>query len=280
LVGVAFGGSLSGYVAERLHWRASFWMLGGAGVLFALPLYRFLRSLPAEYVQIPKGEPARLSSFLGLLKIPSLRLVTTFVAVATFALFLVYTWLPTLLYDKFQIGLARAAFEASVYPQVGTAFGLLVGSFLADRNYRRHPSARFWVVCSAFFGAAPCIYLLGINTTLGGARIAAMGFGFFSGFIIGNQAAASFDVVPPALRASTVGVLNFLGAMVSGFAPYLGGVVRSNIGVGRIMGFTGILYVFTGLYVVFGTLRHFARDHARSLAGSADAVTEPPATRV
>jgi len=37
MVGVAVGGSLSGFVAERLHWRASFWILGGAGILFAWP---------------------------------------------------------------------------------------------------------------------------------------------------------------------------------------------------------------------------------------------------
>ena len=62
-------------------------------------------------------EKARFGSFFGLLRIPSLRSVTLFVAVATFGLFLVYTWLPTFLYDKFHLSLARAGFEASVYPR-------------------------------------------------------------------------------------------------------------------------------------------------------------------
>jgi len=65
------------------------------------------------------------------------------------------------------------------------------------------------------------------------------------------------------VRASAVGVLNLLGASVSGFAPFLGGVVRRNIGVGRLMGFTGGAYLLAGLVVTCGTLRHFARDHAR-----------------
>jgi predicted MFS family arabinose efflux permease len=38
MIGVAVGGSMSGFVAERLHWRASFWMLRCAGLLFAIPL--------------------------------------------------------------------------------------------------------------------------------------------------------------------------------------------------------------------------------------------------
>jgi uncharacterized oligopeptide transporter (OPT) family protein len=96
---------------------------------------------------------------------------------------------------------------------------------------------------------------------LGATRTAAIGFGFFSGWISGNQAAAAFDIVPASVRASAVGVLNLLGATVSGFAPFLGGVVRRNIGVGRLMGFTGGIYVLTGFAVAYGTMRHFARDH-------------------
>ena len=48
MVGVAVGGSLSGFIAERLHWRASFWILGCAGLLFAFPLTRFFRRLPSR----------------------------------------------------------------------------------------------------------------------------------------------------------------------------------------------------------------------------------------
>jgi hypothetical protein len=34
--------------------------------------------------------------------------------------------------------------------------------------------------------------------------------------------------------------------------------------VGRLMGFTGGIYLLTSLVVVYGTLRHFARDHSRA----------------
>jgi predicted MFS family arabinose efflux permease len=264
LAGVAVGGSLSAFVAERFNWRASFWLLGAAGILFTVPLRRFFRRMPQSFERSSGTEKARLGSFFGLLRIPSLRIVTLFVAIATFGLFLVWSWLPTFLYDKFRLGLARAGFEASVYSPLGTAVGLLTGGSLADWYYRRTPASRFWITTAAFFGAAPCIVLLGSSATLGATRIAAIGFGFFSGWISGNQAAAAFDVVPASLRASTVGVLNLLGATVSGFAPFLGGVVRRNIGVGRLMGFTGVLYLLTGVVVVYGTLRHFARDHAKA----------------
>jgi predicted MFS family arabinose efflux permease len=267
LIGVAAGGSVSGYIAEHFHWRYSFILLGAAGILFAFPLWRFLSRVPPHFTASAKSDAAQLASFLSLFRIPSLRIVTLFVSIATFGLFLVYSWLPTFLYDKFSLGMARASFEASVYPQIGTALGLLTGGALADRLFRRGiASARFWVIFLACCASSPAIYLIGQGTTLDATRLAAIAFGFFAGFISGNQAASAFDVVPASLRASSVGVLNLLGASVSGFGPLLGGLARRTIGVDRIMTFTGGMYAFAALMVLYGALRHFHRDYAAANA--------------
>jgi predicted MFS family arabinose efflux permease len=263
LVGVAIGGSVSAFVAQRFDWRVSFWLLGGMGILFALPLSRFLQRMPEEFSRIERSSRADLTSFLVLLKIPTLQIIAFAIAVATFGLFLVYTWLPTFLYDKFQIGLARAGFEASVYPQIGTAGGLLVGGWLADRFNAEVKASRFWVILVALFCGAPCMFLLGWTGTLAEARLAAMAVGFFAGFVTGNQAAATFDIVPSALRASAIGVLNLVAALVSGFAPFLGGLARSTIGVNQLMSLTAVLYLFTGLVLLYGILRHFERDRTK-----------------
>ncbi|HZT28334.1 MAG TPA: MFS transporter [Bryobacteraceae bacterium] len=263
LVGVALGGSLSALVAEHFLWRVSFWMLGAVGICYAWPLSGFFRRMPEAFRRAPEARTARAGSMADLLHIPTLWVVNWFVAVATYGLFLVYAWLPTFLYDKFHLGLARAGFEASVYPQVGTALGLLVGSTLADRYYQRLHSARYWVILAALFGAGPCVYLIGAGVTLQATRIAAIAFGFFTGSIICNQVAAAYDVVPASLRASTVGLLNLLGALISGFGPFLGGLARRTIGVDRLLGITGLIYLATALLVLYSNLRFFARDHAR-----------------
>lgn len=260
LVGVALGGSLTALVAQRFNWRASFWLLGVTGILLALPLNRFFSRMPKAFSQTERGPKVDLASFLMLFKIPTLRIITFAIAVATFGLFLVYTWLPTFLYDKFQIGLARAGFEASVYPQVGTACGLLVGGWLADRFNPQLKASRFWVIFAALLCGAPCMFLLGWTRALGQARLAAMAVGFFAGFITGNQAAATFDVVPRRLRASSIGLLNLVAAFVSGFAPLLGGFARSTVGVDRLMSYTAATYAFTGLVLLYGILRHFEKD--------------------
>jgi predicted MFS family arabinose efflux permease len=260
LIGVATGGSTSAFIAQKFHWRVSFWLLGGVGILFALPLSRFFRRMPLEFAEIERGSRADLASFLVLFKTPLVRIIAFAIAVATFGLFLVYTWLPTFLYDKFHISLARAGFEASVFPQIGTAGGLLVGGWLADRYHPRVKASRFWVIVTALFFGAPCMFLLGWAGRLAEARLAAMALGFFAGFVSGNQVAATFDVVPARSRASAIGVLNLIGAAVSGFAPFLGGLARNTIGVDRLMFFTAALYVFTGLILLYGILRHFETD--------------------
>jgi MFS family permease len=260
LIGVAIGGSMSAFIAQKFDWRASFWLLGGTGILIALPLSRFFRRMPEAFAKIENFSRADLTSFLILFKVPTLRIIAFAIAVATFGLYLVYTWLPTFLYDKFQIGLARAGFEASIYPQIGTGCGLLVGGWLADRYNPQVKASRFWVIVTALFCGAPCMFLLGWTGTLAQARVAATGVGFFAGFITGNQAAAAFDVVPPRLRASAIGVLNLVGALVSGFAPFLGGLARNTIGVDQLMSYTAAIYVFTGLILLYGILRHFEKD--------------------
>ncbi len=267
-VGVAIGGSLSGWLAEHLHWRVAFWVLGSTGILFAMPLWRFLGHVPASFLRGGPESKADFRSFFGLLRIPSLCVVTLYVSIATFGLFLVYTWLPTLYHDKFSLGLARAGVEASVYPQFGSIAGLLVGGVLADWGYRKTPAARFWIILTAFCTAGPSIYLLGHAATLEAARVAAIAFGFFTGFISANQVASAFDVVPASHRASTIGVLNLLGAAVSGFAPFLGGLARSTIGVDRVMVFTSGMYLVAAVIVLVGILRFFRRDHAHALAAS------------
>src|SRR5262249_39820369 len=227
-------------------------------------LWVFLRGLPENLKLDDQGSHAGVRSFLGLFRIPSLRIVTLFVSIGTFGLFLVYTWLPTFLYDKFSLGLARAGFEASIYPQIGTALGLFIGGTVAARGYRRTEASRFWVAAAGFLFGAPCIFCLGAVPTLALTRVSAIAFGFFMGFVSGNQAPCAFDVVPAPLRASTTGVLNLAGASVSGFAPFLGGLSRKTIGVDRLMSLTAGVFLIAGGCLLFWVPRHLCPQPPRA----------------
>jgi predicted MFS family arabinose efflux permease len=250
--GMALGGSLSGFVAERFQWRLSFWLLGAMGLLFALPLRRLLKSLPKEFDRGQGAQKVRFADFRILGRIPSLITVALLMSVLTFGIYLVYTWLPTMFYDKFHLGLGRAGFEASFYPQIGSLIGVLLGGWAGDQCYSKLHGARFWALLIAFFGAACAIYTLGVSSTLGFARSAATASAFFASACSVNQYPVAFDVVPSTLRSTTVGGMNFLAALASGFAPFLGGVFRHLIGVDRLMAFTAMSFIVFGALAVLG----------------------------
>ncbi|MND03640.1 hypothetical protein D3C83_235680 [compost metagenome] len=66
------------------------------------------------------------------------------------------------------------------------------------------------------------------------------------------------------MRASTVGMLNLLGAGVSGFAPFLGGLARRSIGVDQLMAVTGGLYTLGAGLILYAILRLFQADYRRA----------------
>jgi MFS family permease len=98
--------------------------------------------------------------------------------------------------------------------------------------------------------SAPCIHLLGNSDTLFVTRIAATGFGLFSGLCIANIFPAAFDVVGTEARATAVGLLNFCGAIMSGFATLFGGLWKQSLGINRLLSFTALGYLVAAAVVV------------------------------
>jgi hypothetical protein len=60
-----------------------------------------------------------------------------------------------------------------------------------------------------------------------------------------------------------VGILNFFGAIMSGFAALFGGMWKASLGIDRLLSITALAYFAAGLVLVFGIKTLFPRDHAR-----------------
>ena len=272
IFGVALGGALTGYLAQTFHWRWAFFALGAIGLLHALPLWLFLRTLPPEWHPDRSGEtrsPGELArGMLSLLRIPTFRCVMGFIGISNFSLFLVYSWLPTLVADRFHLGVRQAAVESSVYPQIGALFGILLGGFLADRFQRVTSASRFWVVTAGFLLSAPAIYAIAIADSLPAMRAAAIAFGLFNGFASSNQVPCAFDVVPAHWRASAVGTFYLVGGVVSGMAPLLGGMSRDTLGWSGLLHATALLLLLGAMIPLWAIRYHVERDFtAASNAG-------------
>lgn len=262
IIGTVGGAWFGGWMAHRGMWREAFFVLGGVGLLYAVPYFAFLRGVNenAELETRPTGGALAAGA---LARVPTYLLLCVVFPAFVFGLWLIYSWLPNYLHEKFALNLSDAAFTATAYLQGATLVGMIGGGFLADRLYRKTRSARLWLLAGSLLLCAPCLHALGSADTLMLTRISAMGFGFFSGFFMGNIFPAAFEVVPGDTRASAVGILNFCGGLLSGFAPLVGGLWKRSVGMEQLLTYTAVVYFVGAAAVALGIKFLFPRDYAK-----------------
>lgn len=259
IAGTVAGSWFGGWMADRGQWRWAFFALGAVGVLYAVPYFAFLRR-----IEEPAPDATKTLSFASLAHSRTFLLLCVVFPVFVFGLWLLYGWLPAFLHDKFALNQADAAFNATVFLQTATLIGVIGGGMIADAFYLRTNAARFWLIVAGLVLSAPCIHLLGNSDSLLVTRIAATGFGLFSGLFIANIFPAAFDVVASEARATSVGLLNFFGAIMSGFATLFGGLWKQSLGIDRLLSITALAYIAAAVALIAGVRVLFPRDHAQT----------------
>lgn len=258
IAGTVGGSVFGGWMADRGRWRQAFFILGAAGVFYAIPSWLFLRGHPER--REARATPA--PSLVALASTRSFVVLCVVFPCFVFGLWLIYGWLPSFLQEKFSLSQADAAWNATVYLQATTAVGLLGGGVLSDRLYRRTPAARQWVLVTSLVACAPCLWSIGAAPSLAATRLAAAGFGLASGLFMGNIFPAAFEVVRAQGRAGAVGVLNLFGGMVSGFGALFGGLLKSSIGIDGLLSICAGAYLLAAMLLAVATRHCFPADHA------------------
>ena len=296
IAGTVAGSWYGGWMADREAWRMAFFMLGGVGLVFAIPYFLFLRSgavrrlirdrpeerpatesqpFPVDQTrdqdtqeknrhhdtqEKPRHHDTQAKSLWGLFGVATFLVLCVAFPVLVFGLWLLYGWLPTFLHDKFELSQAEAAFNATLYLQGSTAVGLLGGGMIADWLQRVTRASRYWLMVVSLVLCAPSLHALGSSETLEQVRLAAIAFGFCSGLMMGNIFPAAFEVVASHNRATAVGLLNFFGSLVAGLATLFGGMWKATLGIDRLMTFTAIGYAAAGLLLVVAIFTCVAGD--------------------
>jgi sugar phosphate permease len=80
---------------------------------------------------------------------------------------------------------------------------------------------------------------------------------------MGNIFPAAFEVVPADARASAVGILNFFGAILSGFAPLVVGTWKRSVGIESLLSYTSIAYLLAAVLVISAIGTVFRSDYNR-----------------
>src|ERR1017187_4157010 len=155
-MGMVAGGMGGGWIGEHYGWRPVFLLLGTIGLIYGLFLVFGLRQ---QAERQPEANSNIAISFLPAVRelislpgFPTLALVFSTMGMANWVL---YSWMPLYLYERFHMSLSRAGFSATFYIQIGSVAGILLGGWFADYFSSRTQRSRILTQSVGLMAAAP-----------------------------------------------------------------------------------------------------------------------------
>jgi MFS family permease len=225
-VGIIIGG-FSGYVADApgLGWRFAFNWAGLVGILYAIPLFLFLRNPPAD----SSGALQKPSPFAALRELAtnlSFLLLVIYFTLPALAGWVVKDWMPAILKTQFNIGQGKAGVSATLYVNLAALAGAMLGGWIADRWSRRTPRGRIYLSAIGVGLLVPALFGVGNAGTLLAAVAFLVLFGIGWGFFDANNMPILCQVARPQLRATGYGILNMVSICCGGFIDRGFGAMR------------------------------------------------------
>ncbi len=279
IAGVIAGASFGGWMAQQGHWRMAFILLGLCGLAYAAPFAWYLSRLPIGADRNETAEDLRSDlayfetnsrpSLLSIFQVPTFCILCAAFPLFVFGLWMIYSWLANYIEEKFELSTAQAAWISTAYLQLATIFGLFAGGYIADRFRKKYRSARMTVLLASVGCCAPLLVAIGQVENLDLLKFILVAYGFFSGWMIGNIFPAAFEVVGSSRRGLAVGILNFFGAALSGFAPLMVGTWKKSYGLPGMLGVAGIAYALAAVLLALAIIFTLPKDQDANASTSA-----------
>lgn len=235
--GTIAGGFFAGLIGQHYGWRWSFIVFGGLGILLGFVLSRFLREPRRGQQDLAPGESTagslNLAQFFQLLRrTPTMLCLMGAFVCSNFVAVVLLTWMPTFLYEQFHMGLAVAGLTATIFVQLASVLGSLVGGWLADFLRMKTPRGRILVQATGVLCGAPFVAWCGMTRSVTSLIVALTLWGFCKGMYDANIFASMFDVVRPEARGTAAGFLNSVGWLGGGgSAPVVIGFIAKDRGL-------------------------------------------------
>jgi MFS family permease len=242
--GIVLGGVVGGWLGERYGWRMPFTILGAIGVVYFAVLLAGLRPARRSGGALPRLDFA--GSFRELSALPGFWRLTVVFSIVGLANWLVYTWMPSYLYERFGMGLALAGFSATFYIQAASFAGILAGGLVADAWAVRHSRGRIRVQAAGLAAAAPFLFAVGSTDWRPALLLGLILFGLGRGIYDSNAMPVLCQIAPPHLRSTGYGIFNLLSCVVGGLAAAGAGWLRSVLGLGAAFQIAAVLLLLGG----------------------------------
>ena len=239
--GVILGG-FSGYIADSpaYGWRWAFSLCGIVGVVYAVPLFAFLRNPPRSTTA--QAQPSPATAVRELFTNVGFILLVLYFTLPALAGWVVRDWMPDILKEQFGLGQGKAGVSAVLFVQIASLIGAGVGGWLADRWMRKTMRGRIFVSALGMTFFLPALFGVGNAATLAIAIGFLMLFGLGWGFFDCNNMPILCQLVRPELRATGYGFMNLVSISCGGFADWGFGWLRD-----RHVPLNAIFGVFAGV---------------------------------
>lgn len=248
--GIIIGG-FSGYVADApsLGWRFAFDITGIVGISYAIPLLFLLKDAPGQKrtatLIADDGSPSTAenkrdspaATIFELLTNMSFVLLVLYFTLPALAGWVVKDWMPAILKEKFAIGQGMAGVSATLYVNIASIMGAVLGGWAADRWMKRTNRGRIYASALGMTLFIPSLFGVGNSGTLLTAIFFLMLFGLGWGFFDCNNMPILSQIVRPHQRATGYGIMNLVSISCGGFADWGFGVLRDrNVSLQVIFG--------------------------------------------
>jgi len=281
-VGVILSGFVAGYIGQHYGWRSAFLVFGSVGVIHAIVMIFRLRDKKEEGVEV-RSEEGRVQTDNGKVKSDEVKkekislfegfrvLFTTPTAVMLtigfsgliFVLTGYLTWMPTYLYEEFNMSLAEAGFHSMFYTHLFAFFGVMIAGKLSDKLAGKNPANRILLQAGGLLLAVPFIILMGNSGTLAAIYIGFAGFGFARAFFDANTYTVLYDVIPEKYHSSASGVMIMLGFAVGSLSPLILGLMKPVLGLSFSISSLAVIWLICGLLMVVAYKFFYNRDYAK-----------------
>ncbi len=275
-LGAAGGAVLAGFLGERLGWRSPFWVLGLAGIAYAVLLGLCLvepgRSAsdikpgkPRPSVDewnLPNGDSGSLPAKIArILTNPAAALLLCVFVGANFVGATFLAWLPLYIFERFDLGVYSSSLTSTFWP-LASLPGAVCGGAAADWAQTRRRGGRIRVQSLGLIAASPFVFLTGWATSVPILIAGLIGAGICKGIYDSNIFASLFDVIRPEDRGTAAGLMNSVGWTGGFAAPAVVGFVSERLGLGSTIALTAAVYFLGGLLALaaarFSELRSWA----------------------
>ncbi len=264
--GLIAGGTLAGFLGDRLGWRPSFYVLGAAGIVLAAAGLFFLRDRPQQTLPLQRSHPAWNTvgaDLAALFRVGTWRLLVGSGMLISIGVWMFFNWLPLYYKETYHLSLAAAGFSGTFMLQMTATLGAMLGGWGSDRVARKAPARRLIFGALCYFASAPL--LLGFLGRPSYAMVSVFiaGFALLRGLGSTTEPTVTCDLLEPRLRATGLALMNTANCLAGGIGVMIAGFLKSRFGLAGVFAGVSVIMALAASLVLAAYLFYFHRDEAR-----------------